>query len=146
MESLEVVSWDLYLPEVVKCGNDLFADDTKVFRQITTKEDALLLQSDINSFEQWSQKWLLSFHPKKRHIMTLGKFYNIAHTQKYTLHRQELEYVFEQKDLGVILYAELKFDEHISVKVKKASAIAGLIRITFHILTVLYSKNYYLPS
>ena len=146
MEFLEVVSWDLYLPEVVKCGNYLFADDTIVFRQITTKEDALLLQSDINSFEQWSQKWLLSFHPKKRHIMTLGKFYSIAHTQKYTLHRQELEYVFEQKDLGVILYAELKFDEHISVKVKKASAIAGLIRITFHILTVIYSKNYYLPS
>ena len=131
MESLEVVSWDLYLPEVVKCGNYLFADDTKIFRQITTNEDVLLLQSDINSLEQRSQKWLLTFHPKKRHIMTLGKFYNIAHTQKYTLHRQELEHVFEQKDLGIILYAELKFDEHISVKVKKVSAIAGLIRITF---------------
>ena len=29
------------LPEVVKCGTYLFADDTKIFRQITTKEDAL---------------------------------------------------------------------------------------------------------
>ena len=33
------------LPEVVKCGTYLFADDTNIFRQITTKEDALQLQS-----------------------------------------------------------------------------------------------------
>ena len=52
------------LPEVVKCGSYLFADDTKVFRQITTKEDSLQPQSDINSLEQWSQKWQLTFHPK----------------------------------------------------------------------------------
>ena len=39
------------LPEVVKCGTYLFADDTKIFRQITTKQDALQLQSDINSLE-----------------------------------------------------------------------------------------------
>ena len=75
------------------------------------------------------------FSPKKHHVLTLGKFYNITHTEKYTLHRQELEHVFEQKDLGVILDAELKFDEHISVKVKKeANAIAGLIRRTFSYL------------
>ena len=52
------------LPGVVKCGTYLFADDTKIFRQITTKEDAFQLQSDINSLEQWSQKWLLTFCPK----------------------------------------------------------------------------------
>ena len=57
------------LPEVVKCGTYLFADDTKIFRQITTKEDAPQLQSDINSLEQWSQKWLLTFHLKKCHYV-----------------------------------------------------------------------------
>ena len=81
--------------------------------------------------EPCSQKWLLTFHPRKCHVLALGKFYNITHTEKYTFQRQELEHVFEQKDLGVILNAELKFDEHISAKVKKANAIAGLIRRTF---------------
>ena len=122
------------MPEVVKCGTYLFADDTKIFRQITTKKDALQLQSDINSLEQWSQKWLLTFHRKKYHVLMLGKFYNITHTEKYTLHRQELEHVFEQKDLGVSLDAELKFDEQISVKVKKANTIAELIHRTFSYL------------
>ena len=70
------------LCEIVKCGTYLFAD-----RQITTKEDALQLQSDINSLQQWSEKWLLTLHPKKCHVLTLGKFYNITNTEKYTLHQ-----------------------------------------------------------
>ena len=57
----------------------------------------------------------------KCHVLTLGKFYKSTHTEKYTLHRQELEHVFDRKGLGVILDVELKLDEHISVKVKKAN-------------------------
>ena len=53
------------LPESVKSNIFLFADDTKILKQITSKEDALNLQSDIDSLEQWSNKWLLSFHPDK---------------------------------------------------------------------------------
>ena len=41
-----------------------------------------------------------------------------------------LEHVIEQKDPLVILDAELKLDEHILLKLKKANAIAGLIRRT----------------
>ena len=84
--------------------------------------------------EQCYQKWLLTFRPKKCHDLALGKFYNIIHTEKYTLHRQKLEYVFEQKDLGVILDPELKFDEHIPVKKKKVNLIPGLIRRAFSYL------------
>ena len=46
------------LPESVKSNIFLFADDTKILKQITSKEDALDLQSDIDSLEQWSNKWL----------------------------------------------------------------------------------------
>ena len=115
----------------MKCGTYLFADDTKIFQHITTKEDALQLQSDISSLAQWSQNWRLNFRPKTCYVQMLEKFCNVTYTEKCNLHRQELEHVFEQKDLGVILDAELKFDEHTSAKVKKANAIAGLIRRTF---------------
>ena len=27
-------------------------------------------------------QWVLTFHPKKCHVLTLGKFYNITHTEK----------------------------------------------------------------
>ena len=77
----------------------------------------------------------------KKNVLTLGEFYNITHTEKHTLHRQELEHVFEEKDLRVILDAELKFDEHILVKGKKANEIARLIRRTFSYLDGLLFKK-----
>ena len=40
----------------------------------------------------------------------------------------------EQKNIGVILDAELKFDEHILVKVKKANETVGFIRRIFSYL------------
>ena len=39
--------------------------------------------------------------------------------------------MFEEKDLGVTIDSELKFEEHISNKVNKANSIAGLIRRSF---------------
>ena len=83
------------------------------------------------------------FSHKNCHVLTSGTFYNITHTEKYSIDRQELGHVFEPKDLGVIFDAELKFDEHNSVKVKKVNAIAGLIHRTFsHLDGPLFKKLY----
>ena len=119
------------LPEAINSDSFLFADDTKVFREITSKDDAFALQSDIDSLQHWSNKWLLQFHPYKCHVLTLGKFDNIRYTHRYSIYEHELEHVFEDKDLEVTFESDLKFDEHISAKVRKANAIVGLIRRTF---------------
>ena len=121
----------------------MFADDTKIFREITCKEDAVELQSDIDSLDKWSKKWLLSFNLTKCHVLTIGKVFNIQCTQRYKLSNQELEHVFEEKDLGVIIDADLKFEEHISSKVNKANALVGLIRRTFSFLDATLFKKLY---
>ena len=64
----------------------------------------------------------------------MGKFENIVHTQRYTLYGDELDHVFEEKDLGVIIDMELTFEKHIATKVKKANGIMGLIRRSFSFL------------
>ena len=112
----------------------LFADDTKVFRKIVSREDAIVLQSDIRLLEIWSQKWLLNFHTDKCHVLTLGRFENVMHTQRYIICGHEMEHVFEEIDLGVIIDSDLTFDEHISSKIRTANAIAGLIRRSFSYL------------
>ena len=73
--------------------------------------------------------------------MTFGKCYYITHTKRYTLNRQKLEYAFEQKDLEVILSAELKLDERTSMKVKKVNVIVELIRRNFSYLYCLLLKK-----
>ena len=131
------------LPEAINSDSFLFADDTKVFREITSKDDAFALQSDNDFLQHWSKKWLLQFHPDKCHVLTLGKFDNIRYTHRYSIYEHELEHVFEEKNLGVTFESDLKFDEHISAKVKKANAIVGLVRRTFNFLDCRMFKKLY---
>ena len=119
------------LPEVVNSELLLFADDTKIFRQVYSRDDASLLQEDIDALTQWSDKWLLKFNIDKCHVLTLGRFNNIRYTHRYFLYSEELEHVFEEKDLGVTMDMELSFEDRISTKIKKANGIMGLIRRSF---------------
>ena len=88
----------------------MFADDTKPFRQVTSKEDALVLQSDINLLDEWSKKWLLSFNKSKCHVLTLGKFDDIMYAHRYTVADYEIDHVFQEKDLGVTVESALSFE------------------------------------
>ena len=131
------------LPDKLNSNVYLFADDTKLFYKIKSPEDAYTLQCDLNSLERWTEKWLLKFNTSKCHVLTLGKFENIVHTQRYTIHGDELEHVFEEKDLGVVFESELKFEQHIAQKVKKANQIMGLIRRSFSYLDCKLFKKLY---
>ena len=131
------------LPDTVSSHIYLFADDTKLMRRILSENDAKALQNDLTLLEAWSRKWLLQFNPDKCHVLTIGRFENIRHTERYKLYGDELEHVFEEKDLGVYIDAELRFDEHISSKVNKANAMVGLIRRSFSFLDGELFKNLY---
>ena len=112
-------------------------------RQVTSREDACALQNDIELLEKWSKKWLLRFNPEKCQVLTMGKFDNIQHTHRYKICNNEMEHVFEEKDLGVYFDSELKFEEHILTKVKKANSIAGLMRRSFSYLDAKLFKRLY---
>ena len=51
--------------------------------------------------------------------------------QRRTLPNQKLDHFSEQKDLGVIKAAYLKFHEYICTKIKKENTVAGLNRRSF---------------
>ena len=131
------------LPEVVRAILYLFADDTKLLKAVTSRQDSILLQNDINALEEWSRIWLLRFHPKKCHVLTLGKFDNIRHAHPYQLGDTVLEHVFSEKDLGVIFDSNLSFEEHILAQVRKANSMVGLIkRSFFHLSPSLFCQLY----
>ena len=119
------------LPESILSHTLMFADDTKVFQQIQSYEDSLLLQEDLRKLEMWSREWLLIFHPDKCKILTLGRHEDIPYAHEYSLFGQQLEHIAEEKDLGVIIDSELTFESHLSAKVKKANQMMGLIRRVF---------------
>lgn len=119
------------LPEQVISEVLLFADDTKIFKAVDCVNDSILIQKDINALEKWSRDWLLNFHPDKCHVLTIGKYSNIKHAHQYKLGGKELEHVFVEKDLGIMVDSELSFEEHISRQVNKANSMLGLIKRSF---------------
>ena len=93
--------------------------------------------------KEWSKIWLLRFHPKKCHVLTLGKFDNIRHAHPYQLGDTVLEHVFSEKDLRVIFESNLSFEEHILVQVRKANSMVGLIiKRFFHLSPLLFRQLY----
>ena len=78
------------------------------------REDADKLQDDINRLEEWSRIWQVHFNHEKCHVLTLGRFESIRYAHRYAINGNELDHVFEEKDLGITIDAELKFEEHIS--------------------------------
>ena len=58
--------------------------------------------------------------------MSFGKFENIMHTHRYKIYGTGIDHVFDEKDLGITVDSELKFEEHISLKARKANAIMGM--------------------
>ena len=124
------------MPENISSDIYLFADDTKFFRSINSLQDCWKIQKDLHLLEVWSNKWLLKFHPDKCVALRLSLN---QEKEKYTyrLFNQEVKYVTEVKDLGITVDQQLKFREHMHLKVNKANSIMATIKRTFKYL------NYY---
>ena len=110
----------------------LFADDSLIFREIRTIEDAIALQKDLESLTQWSKKWQMSFHPSKcQLVMTINsKRHKISH--QYKMLGQPLENVDSIQYLGVHIQNDLKWDRHVNYITNKANRSLGFIKRNLH--------------
>ena len=125
------------LPEVIDKESYLFlfADDTKVFRTINSQLDSDILQRDIKSLDDWSKKWLLTFHPDKCVSMTIcnASEPGVEHRTKrnYKLNNIKLKVSGCEKDVGIHVDEHLNFDKHISSIINTANRVLAVIRKSF---------------
>ena len=133
------------LPDSVAGLVKIFADDTKLFSAIKSKEDCKKLQADLESLSQWSDRWLSQFNVSKCGVMHYGQQKEEQFT--YTMHEEgierELGVLQEEKDLGVMFDPTLRFSKHVSMVANKANRILGVMKRTFSfmdnkMLTTLY--------
>ena len=122
------------MPGTVENSIRLFADDTKLYRAVTSADnDRKSLQRDIDTLDAWSQKWMLKFHPDKCKIMRIGQRHREHTYSMKTSDGQttEIKKTTAERDLGVTIDNRLTFSEHINNTVKKANQVMGMIRRTF---------------
>jgi len=120
------------LPEVVSNIVKLFADDTKIYREIKGPDDVNSIQSDLDRLAEWSDEWLLRFNASKCKCLHIGKDNpGAVYSMSDTSGRTNVLNVDNEKDLGVIFDSKLSFSEHIAAKVKRANQALGTIKRTF---------------
>ena len=128
------------LPQVVESRVALFADDTKVFREIQSDEDREKLQQDIDELLIWSKKWQLPFNESKCKVMHYGKTNRKA---DYNLGGVQIVEVSEENDIGVTFDQQLSFGTNASKVVAAANSTLGLINRHFrHIETKPFMNLY----
>ena len=87
----------------------LYADDTKIWRDIEYSSDHFALQNDINNLFNWSIENKMSFHPSKCKALSVTYQRNILHNLPCTIFNYKLDsncidYVTYHTDFGVYIY------------------------------------------
>lgn len=127
------------IPDHVHSTVKMFADDTKLYRECSSRQDCENLQSDLNSLGAWANHWLLRFNESKCVVLRIRQ----ALVYHYSLNGTVLNEEDSQKDLGIIISNTLKPDSHICDIVKKANKRLGLIKRCFTSFTPEKVKTLY---
>ena len=111
-------------------GICLYADDTKLFREVKSFEDQLKLQKDINSLTAWATLNKMKFHPDKCKFLCVSL--NRTHDQPapYTINGVQICQVNSEKDLGVHITSRLNWTEHCNYLYSRANRNLGLLKRT----------------
>ena len=103
----------------------LFADDTKIWRDINSESDCETLQNDINMLSIWSRNNKMSFHPDKCKALSIydcrPDFVKVLPfaLRYYNINGNVIEFCENERDLGVIVSSNFKWDEQHDKILKK---------------------------
>ena len=111
------------LPDNILNHVSLFADDLKMYGPSSKKDD---LQTDLDELAAWQDTWLLRFNTTdgKCKVMHVGP-QNAEN--KYYLDGMELPEIESEKDLGVLVSQNWKWENHINSFVKKATSLSAWV-------------------
>ena len=131
-------SFQLYindLPDNVASNVSMFADDTKIYRPITSHEVTTILYNDLDFLPCWSAKWLLNFNLHKCKVMSITKSTACNHdTADYYLKKSSMTCstptlcCTEEIGLVIVLDTKLSFRNHINMSIEKVNRCLGIIR------------------
>lgn len=111
----------------LKSPKQMFADDLKFYRVISSVLDCLALQNDIDELLMWCHENGMKVNVTKCKVISFTRRINtISHP--YSIGSDTLERVNSIRDLGVTIDSKLRFHEHISSVGAKAFAVLGFIR------------------
>ena len=140
----------------------LFADDSALYRSISSLKDAVLLQEDLFKLQNWAITWQMAFNVSKCKLLRITYRKTCRCNFIYRMYHQnassstptspdllalaqsnisrsiaasefcDLEEVTSDRYLGVILDNKLNFNKHIDEITNKATKLLNLCRRNLH--------------
>ena len=109
-------------PEVInnEAVPALFADDTKLYKNITSVNDCNQLQETLTNLDTWSQDNNIKFNRSKCKVLSVTRK-KAPVSFPYHLGSKELLRVDDEKDLGLIFSSKLQWNLHINQMISKAN-------------------------
>lgn len=97
----------------------MFADDCIIYKEITCREDQIILNKALEHITQWCRTWQMVTNTEKTVSMTVSNK-KARMNFPYRLEGKMLKKVEEYKYLGVIISSDLIWDKQITYVVNKA--------------------------
>lgn len=120
----------MFINDIVDCTNEcnilLFADDIKLYKEVSSIEDCIKLQLNLDKLYQWSITYKLPFNIGKCKTMTYAYIKNPI-SYDYTVNNEILTRVIDITDLGVKFDTKLSFAAHIDDLVNKSYRNLGFV-------------------
>ena len=105
----------------------MYADDVALYAEISSHQDCVNLQDDLNRIYDWSLTWQLKLSPSKCEVLNItNKRSPISFT--YTIGCTSVVWCSRVKYLGVIITSNLKWNDHCQHIVQKATRSLNRIR------------------
>lgn len=111
---------------LLDCKFVLFADDIKIYQEVSSVCHQLLLQKNLDNVAQWCEVNAMHLNVSKCQVMTFGRS-RLLIPFVYSLRGSMLKRVTVVKDLGVFFTPNLDPGEHILKICAKANRVLGLI-------------------
>ena len=140
----------IFINDMIDCVSTgtyiaLYADDTKIWRQVTSLNDQYMLQNDIDALAKWANKNKMKFHPDKCKVVPIAPYgqglrdyfdknFPMKYTYFYHLGDEELEFVESEKDLGVFVTSTMSWEPQVNYLYSKASSRLGLVKRAIHFI------------
>jgi len=93
-----------------------FADDTKLYGAVNSVAGIESLRLDMQKLVLWSTEWQMLLNIDKCKVLHLGHNNPEVH---YNMETTQLQAVHEERDLGIIVSADLKWENSVFLQLKK---------------------------
>ena len=116
----------IFLKTSPKTKIRLFADDSLLYRTISSKQDTIELQKDLDILQKWESDNSMEFHPDKCQVLRITNKRKPI-TSYYPIHSIQLQITDSAKYLGVTIDSNLKWTKHYDNICSKANSTLAFL-------------------